>query len=204
MLISLQIVILISIIYNSNGQLTSQGTYRIVSAPIPAGYTWYEAESYCNRVYGTSLATVLDATDNSELVSGLNTYKGNIEGNVWIGWRELSGWLIWAPCTKANCVGTDWKCYARDEVYSSWHLSEAKFDASATCGGIKQSNSKWHDRVCTTKRDFVCNSNTPTARYKDIGSTLCMAPTSNPTQSPTPSPTSGIVNSLLIQLFILT
>ena len=179
----LQIISLTSIIQSSNAILTSQGTYQILSGQL----TWDQAETECNQRYGTSLATVLTSADNLELTSGMNTYKSYIAGNVWIGWRKrTSTRFIWAPCSYPSCAGTDWKCYANDEVYSGWHSSEGNWDANKLCGGIKQSSSDWHDRECSTKRDFACNSNT--GKYKN-GSALCIKPTPNPTESPTPLPT---------------
>ena len=150
-------------VYNATS--ASQTYVGVDFATASEELTWLDAEMYCQDHYGTHLATVLNPSDQAELVALLLEMdtESTFSLLVWIGWRnwDTADIDVWLPCNATNCVQRDWPCAASDEANNaSWHNKEATIGDPNKCGLLYTTSSgKWQDSDCTLKKDLVCNGN---------------------------------------------
>ncbi|XP_055021602.1 L-selectin-like [Boleophthalmus pectinirostris] len=110
-------------------------------------FTWEEAQQYC-RLHHTDLASVKDATQNSQIQALTPS------GNVWIGLRRQS----WTWLDGNNSTFSYWKTQAPVQPNNKdWR--EQCVVANFEDGGT------WEDWNCDKMRPFICYGQ-PVKRYR--------------------------------------
>eukprot|EP01084_Bolivina_argentea_P003651 6869_1 len=171
--------------------------YIGLSAPSSQELKWIHAQSYCQFHYGTSLATILNASDQAEIealvVEMLVDNGGGEDGDqssVGFSTSDSSTENIaWAPCGRTiheECTYNP--CEANTEYNAAWHQHEGSYERDR-CGYIKKGNNggtlgKWVFDICDYLRDFICNA--PNGKYSQ---NINCFPTQSPTYIPTLLPT---------------
>eukprot|EP01084_Bolivina_argentea_P145080 254396_1 len=161
--------------------------------------THSQAQAKCQSLFGTSLATILDATDQAEIEELLGDSDwGNAVNKVWVGFKKMRdqtedgmNWgnavtadkqFAWEPCS--TCY-EGYDCSADDEYKDNWHgrsyiLLEGDIDdvVNEKCGvllrGSKANLGKWGLNHCSAKREFICNA--PGGRYETLAFDECLSP----------------------------
>ena len=102
--------------------------------------TWPAANSYCNLVYGTNLATVTSASNQDELIDMLGT---SFSQKAWVGLndRQTEGEWVWAD--KYNTT--------YNASLDLWASGEPNGGTTESCGSYGE-NSEYYDLKCTDRR----------------------------------------------------
>ena len=109
------------------------------------GTNWYDARLYCQREFGTDLASIHTESQNTEAASVV--YQAGYLQGAWIGLNDIlnESIFIWSDNTSFN--------------YSSWHPDEPNNLGDEDCGEINfDTFGKWNDERCYDLRHwFICN-----------------------------------------------
>ena len=123
---------------------------------------WTDAINYCENTYGTSLASIIDATQNSE-VQDFCCLASTI---CWIGLNDRErerkgtriGWL-WSDNTTYN--------------YETWHDDPREPTNNGDCVYISGSTGDWYDTSCETEYYFFCNYGNLTKNHAFVRTDGC-------------------------------
>ena len=112
-------------------------------------YTWFEALSYCETVYGTSLASIHSSIDETNC----NAARYDGTANAWIGLSDFAspGTWVWSDGTSYDFT-------------ISWKSGEpSNSGGNEDCVHFWYSLATFNDRHCTgwPTRQFICNQPTP-------------------------------------------
>ena len=126
--------------------------------------TWNDSLLYCQETYGTSLASIHSASDNSDARAAANgvgiTERSII---VWIGLNDLSNEsvLVWTDGTSVN--------------YTNWSTGNPSNSGGIEhCTQLLATNGAWNDIACEP----------PYGGSWQAGGFICNSPTSAPTNAP--------------------
>eukprot|EP01084_Bolivina_argentea_P016351 30602_1 len=173
----------------STATVSKNGNYIAIDVDKTEGLRWSEAQLYCKRVYGTSLATITTTEESTELQ---NVVRGMSDLYQWIGWRDWKGFDFWAPCDRTRCVNNDkqYSCSAHDDQ-DNYSGHKVFANGPYKCGTIQRNNGKWYGQTCTLKNNFVCNA--PNGKYgRNQAEITCGLPDFSAWSKPDPNCETGI------------
>eukprot|EP01084_Bolivina_argentea_P245319 410736_1 len=137
-------------------------------------YNWTSAESYCQNVYGSHLATIWTENENNE-VANLCRNLG-LDTDCWIGLKKHDN--IYAD------FRFRWIENGSLLHYTKWFEGQpALTNNDIVCGYIDSLNDNhgryWMaDDSCSVKKSFICNPSTITTSTQPIGTTISKQTTS--------------------------
>eukprot|EP01083_Nonionella_stella_P158106 514169_1 len=164
----------VSILCNRHAEIikdTLSGKYKYVFV---GEISWGEANSFCNKHYNTTLATISSAEDNTELTAlsaqQYATYAMVKQQESWIGLTDLGSDAEWRWIDNTT------------PLYYNWMPSiEHSFESCA----IASIFGHWDERYCHERYPYPFFCNNPTIAN----------PTPSPTQTPTTLPDMPVNNT---------
>ena len=130
--------------------------------------TWNNSLIYCQETYGTSLASIHSASDNSDARAAANGV-GITDGLliVWIGLSDLlnESVFIWTDGTNVD--------------YTNWDVSNpSNSGGDEHCAHLMVDDGEWNDLECEP----------PYGATWQPGGFICNAPTTAPSNAPSSAP----------------
>ena len=172
--LSFTIMVALKYVYCCKGEIYSDSVGSYIGVYDDAStYTWYTAKSYCELVYGTSLASFHSSTEESacNLARYTNSYV------AWIGYNDISSEGTW-----------QWSDGTSNDYNVSWNSGEPNDYGGEDCATFRAVASiSLNDAPCSTEySQFICNAPTPEPTINPT-----FKPTTNPSDEPSTSPSSA-------------
>eukprot|EP01083_Nonionella_stella_P147779 466816_1 len=134
----------------------------------PSITDWFTAESFCETKYGTTLASVHSAADNTEIS---NLCVNSAENACYIGLTDqtVESTFVWNDGSNYDYVAS---------LFETGNTDHGGYDEDCV---IVFTDGTWHDTPCHTSHpySFICNAPTPAPTK---------VPSTNPTQNPSAFP----------------
>ena len=104
--------------------------------------TWWDAQNYCQRAYGTHLITITDSTMNQNIVNA-------IDSDAWIGYFDAYNEGHW-----------EWIGY-NGSSFTNWDIGEPNNEGYEDCAVIYKTSGTagtWDDGPCSNSdiMQFIC------------------------------------------------
>ena len=146
---------------NYDCNATTDNTYGLHGISCEIAVLWQEAETYCNDMYGTNLASIHGTAENTAAQTIVSS------NSAWIGFNDITseGTFAWEDVSPHD--------------YDNWNSGEPNDSGSNQDCVHLWTDGTWNDHDCSTQKFnyFVCNVANPTPR-----------PTSQPTPQPSLAP----------------
>ena len=128
--------------------LTDNGLHYVLFSNTTS-FTWYEAEEYCDDLYGTHLASIHSNSENAQIYVAATTLGVGSEW-IWLGLNDLT--------LEGNWSWTD----GTSVTYTNWYIYEPNNYNNEDCVNMWASGSgDWNDLACNDSSRtfaFVCNA----------------------------------------------
>ena len=157
---------------------SSNGNYIL----IPKLLNFEDAETYCNNVYGTNLASIHNNDERREIQNLCNP-STNQRNKCWIGLSDRDdennySWIDESPLDFTNWGSN--QSPANNGPY---------LDRDCVDVGTQANADKWSQIDCFIEKYVICNIENPTSSPTDEPTIQPTAPSTNPTTNPSTAPT---------------